>query len=113
MACLGAGLLPISPIAKAMAVGLLGYGLSLVLFVLALREIGAARTGAYFGTAPFIGAVIGLIVLRETMTMTLLISAVLMSFEYGFPSPSPTLEPRKSGYGSQLALFARLAAGRS
>ena len=31
---------------------------SLVLFVLALREIGAARTGAYFSTAPFIGAIV-------------------------------------------------------
>src|SRR5262249_52917466 len=40
------------------AVGLLGYGISLVLFVLALRHVGAARTGAYFSTAPFIGAVI-------------------------------------------------------
>jgi hypothetical protein len=36
----------------AMGVGLLGYGLSLVLFVLALRGLGTARTGAYFSTAP-------------------------------------------------------------
>jgi drug/metabolite transporter (DMT)-like permease len=35
--------------------GFFGYGISLVLFVLALRELGAARTGAYFATAPFIG----------------------------------------------------------
>ena len=43
-----------------MAVGLLGYGASLVLFVLALRGLGTARTGAYFSTAPFIGAALAL-----------------------------------------------------
>lgn len=48
------------------AVGALGYGVSLVLFVLALRHLGSARTGAYFSTAPFIGAAISLLLLRET-----------------------------------------------
>lgn len=43
--------------AAALAVGAAGYGLSLVLYVLALRRIGAARTGAYFALAPFVGAV--------------------------------------------------------
>ncbi len=47
-------------------VGLLGYGVSLVLFVLALRHLGSARTGAYFSTAPFIGVAFSLILLRET-----------------------------------------------
>jgi drug/metabolite transporter (DMT)-like permease len=47
-------------------VGLFGYGLSLVLFVLALRHLGSARTGAYFSTAPFIGVVFSLILLSET-----------------------------------------------
>jgi drug/metabolite transporter (DMT)-like permease len=44
-----------------MSVGLLGYGASLVLFVLALRGLGTARTGAYFSTAPFIGAALALL----------------------------------------------------
>jgi drug/metabolite transporter (DMT)-like permease len=47
-------------IAAAATVGFLGYGLSLVLFVLALRGLGAARTGAYFSTAPFVGAAIAI-----------------------------------------------------
>jgi len=47
-------------IAPAMLIGFFGYGLSLVLFVLALRGLGAARTGAYFSTAPFIGAAIAI-----------------------------------------------------
>jgi drug/metabolite transporter (DMT)-like permease len=60
-------------------VGFFGYGLSLVLFVLALREIGAARTGAYFSTAPFIGAVVGLVALREPLTLSLLAAGLLMA----------------------------------
>src|SRR5262249_24101919 len=60
------------------AVGFLGYGVSLVLFVLALRPLGAARTGAYFSTAPFIGAVIALALFREPLTLQLGAAALLM-----------------------------------
>lgn len=67
-------------IAFAGMIGLLGYGISLVLFVLALREIGAARAGAYFSTAPFIGALIGLIALREPWSATLAVAGALMAF---------------------------------
>src|SRR5438128_2305406 len=42
-------------IGAALVLGFFGYGLSLVLFVLALRSLGTARSGAYFSTAPFIG----------------------------------------------------------
>lgn len=45
---------------SSLAAGLFGYGLGLVLFVLALRGLGTARTGAYFSTAPFIGAALGM-----------------------------------------------------
>lgn len=55
---LGAVLPPIRLTMIAMTIGLLGYGMSLVLFVIALRGLGSARTGAYFSTAPFIGAAI-------------------------------------------------------
>jgi len=46
--------------AAAGCVGLLGYGVSLALFVVALRGLGAARTGAYFSTAPFVGVAVAL-----------------------------------------------------
>lgn len=59
-------------------VGFFGYGLSLVLFVFALREIGAARTGAYFSAAPFIGAIIGLIALHEPLSLALSAAGLLM-----------------------------------
>ena len=50
------------PVALAGLVGVLGYGASLALFVLALRHLGTARTGAYFSTAPFFGAAIAVLV---------------------------------------------------
>ncbi len=52
-------------IAAAALVGLLGYGISLALFVWALRHIGAARTGAYFSTAPFVGAIAAFVIFPE------------------------------------------------
>lgn len=65
-------------IVAAGAVGFLGYGVSLVLFVLALRHLGSARTGAYFSTAPFIGALLAVVLLGEAPTVRLAIAAVLM-----------------------------------
>lgn len=62
-----------------MTLGLLGYGVSLVLFVLALRGLGAARTGAYFSTSPFIGVVVSLALLREPTTPMFWLAAVLMA----------------------------------
>jgi hypothetical protein len=59
-------------------VGLLGYGLSLVLFVRALRDLGAARTGAYFTVAPFAGAVAAVVVLGEPLTEQLAVGGALM-----------------------------------
>src|SRR5262245_8665959 len=62
----------------ALLVGFLGYGLSLVLFVLALRHIGTARTGAYFSLAPFVGASVSLLLLREPVGAFFFIAAALM-----------------------------------
>jgi drug/metabolite transporter (DMT)-like permease len=59
-------------------VGFLGYGVSLALFVMALRHLGTARTGAYFSTAPFIGTVVAVLFLREPVTLQLAIAGLLM-----------------------------------
>lgn len=75
----GATLPAAGVIASAAAVGLLGYGISLVLFVLALRHLGTARTGAYFSVAPFFGAAIALLVLAETASAAFWIAAALMA----------------------------------
>lgn len=62
----------------ALGVGFLGYGLSLVLFILALRAIGTARTGAYFSLAPFVGSVMALALLGEPAGPRYLAAALLM-----------------------------------
>ncbi len=59
-------------------VGFCGYGLSLVLFVLALRHLGTARTGAYFSAAPFAGAALSLLMLGEVPGALFWIAAALM-----------------------------------
>lgn len=64
---------------QAAALGLAAYGVSLVLFVLALRHLGTARTGAYFSLAPFVGAVLAIPLLGETATPMLAAAGLLMA----------------------------------
>jgi drug/metabolite transporter (DMT)-like permease len=74
----GSMLPPVATMGAAALVGFLGVGVSLVLFVLALRHLGAARTGAYFSLAPFIGAVFALALLNEPLSLQLLLAGLLM-----------------------------------
>jgi len=72
--------LPAPKVAAAAAlVGLLGYGVSLALFVVALRHLGTARTGAYFSTAPFIGAAASFALLGEAPDTSFWVAAALMA----------------------------------
>ena len=80
-------------VAVAGTIGFFGYGLSLVLFVIALRHLGAARTAAFFSAGPFVGALAGVVMLGEPLTVTLGIAAALMAA------------------GAWLSLGARAAAG--
>ena len=77
---LGLELPALPTIAEIMTLGLLGYGVSLVLFVLALRGLGTARTGAYFSTAPFIGALVALAVLGESTSPGFWMACALMGW---------------------------------
>jgi len=79
----GAGLPAWGIVAAAMLVGFLGYGVSLALFVLGLRHLGAARTGAYFSLAPFVGAALAVPMLGEPVTVTLLVAGGLMAVGLG------------------------------
>lgn len=78
---LGAGhrLPDLTHLVSAGAIGLTGYGISLVAFVLALRHLGAARTGAYFSTAPFVGAALSLTLLREAPDLSFWVAGGLMA----------------------------------
>lgn len=66
-------------VVSAGVIGLTGYGVSLVAFVLALRHLGAARTGAYFSTAPFVGAALSLVLLRESPAAGFWVAGSLMA----------------------------------
>ena len=63
----------------AMAVGFLGYGVSLVLFVLALRHLGTARAGAYFSVAPFFGAALAVLIQGDAVSWQLIAAGILMA----------------------------------
>jgi drug/metabolite transporter (DMT)-like permease len=76
----GAKLPSVSGLVGAGLLGFFSYGVSLTLFVLALRHIGTARTGAYFSTAPFIGAALALAILHEPASFLFLIAGGLMVF---------------------------------
>ncbi len=63
----------------ALTLGFLGYGVSLVLFIVSLRQLGTARASAYFSTAPFIGSILAMILYAEPLTATFYIAGVLMA----------------------------------
>jgi len=75
---LGAQMPAAHTVAAAGLLGFVGYGLSLTLFVVALRSLGTARTGAYFSLAPFIGAVLA-VALGAPLTTPLLLAGLLMA----------------------------------
>jgi uncharacterized membrane protein len=62
---------------SAMTLGGLSYGVSLVFYIMALRHLGSARTAAHFGTAPFIGAVLSVLLLGEPLTATVVVAFAL------------------------------------
>jgi drug/metabolite transporter (DMT)-like permease len=74
----GAKLPALNIVAMAAGVGFLGYGVSLVMFIKALRRLGTSRAGAYFSTAPFGGAILSLIFLHEFISPQLLVASLLM-----------------------------------
>ena len=65
--------------APAMLLGFVSYGLGLVLFIVALRHLGTARTGAYYGTAPFLGAIAAAVILGTPLTPVILLAGALMA----------------------------------
>ena len=67
-------------VGAAMGVGLLAYGVSLALFVISLRHLGASRAGAYFSVAPFVGAMLAVVLLAEPVSWALLAAAALMGW---------------------------------
>lgn len=77
--CTGCEIPSLDRLLLAALVGCLGYGVSLRFFVLSLRKIGAARTGAYFSCAPFFGAFLSIALLKEPVPSSLPAAVVLMA----------------------------------
>jgi drug/metabolite transporter (DMT)-like permease len=59
--------------------GFFSYGLSLMLFIIALRHLGTSRTGAYFSVAPFIGALLAILFLGESASWLFWCALCLMA----------------------------------
>lgn len=76
---MGARLPDATTLAAGACVGVLAYGVSLVLFILGMRHLGTARAGAYFSVAPFFGALLA-VLLGEPVGWGLGIAAALMAF---------------------------------
>ncbi|MEA4925200.1 MAG: EamA family transporter [Syntrophomonadaceae bacterium] len=69
---------PLLPAICAMLLGCASYGLSILLFIHAMRELGSARTSALFGIAPFLGAIISVFAFQETLGFQFIISLPIM-----------------------------------
>ncbi len=74
---------PLPTLLGALGIGFISSGLTYVCFVQALRQLGAAQTGAYFALSPFVGATISVLFLGEQITQVLVISAILMAVGVG------------------------------
>jgi drug/metabolite transporter (DMT)-like permease len=68
----------INIVVGAMLLGSMSYGLSIVLFVYAMRGLGVARTSALFGTAPLAGVVVSSLLFREIYGISFIIAIPLM-----------------------------------
>jgi drug/metabolite transporter (DMT)-like permease len=75
---LGASLPAPSHVAAALVIGFLGYGVSLVQYIVALRQLGAARAGAYFATAPFVGAAVAMVLSGQPGDIAFWLAAACM-----------------------------------
>jgi drug/metabolite transporter (DMT)-like permease len=65
-------------LAAALALGFFSFGFSIVLFIRAMRALGAARTSALFGAAPFMGALISVLLFWEWPGTAFLLALPLM-----------------------------------
>lgn len=77
-AALGFGTVAVNQIGGALLIGAFSYGASLVLFIGALRKIGAARSSTYFAIGPFVGVLASLVLLREQPPAFFWIATTLM-----------------------------------
>lgn len=62
----------------ALLLGFASYGLSIFLYIYAQRQLGAARTGAYYAFAPFVGVGLSFLIFRQDITLPFMIALAVM-----------------------------------
>ena len=62
----------------ALCLGFVAYGLSIVFYIFAQRELGAAKTSAYYAIAPFIGVALSLVIFRDMPSASFIVALVVM-----------------------------------
>lgn len=65
-------------ILMALLLGFIAYGLSIFFYIHAQRELGAAKTSAYYAVAPFIGVVLSLVLFWEAPTVSFIVALLIM-----------------------------------
>ena len=78
-----------------LAVGLVAYGMSIYVYVYAQRQIGAARTSAYYAVAPFIGVLLSLIIFRSPLSGAFWVAVILMAIGAWLASSDEPLLKKK------------------
>lgn len=68
------------PFLETFLLGFFSYGVGITLFILALRDIGAAKTSAYYSLAPFIGLFLSILFLKESVSTQFTLAAILIAF---------------------------------
>lgn len=80
-------------IAAALLLGFVAYGLSIFFYIYAQRDLGAAKTSSYYAVAPFIGALLSLIIFKEMPSLTFLIALTIMIVGTYYVSTDSTNDP--------------------
>ncbi len=70
---------PLAMVPLALLLGFVAYGLSIYFYVYAQRDLGAARTSAYYAIAPFIGVLLSLMIFREMPGRVFFLALALMA----------------------------------
>lgn len=65
-------------ILKTLLLGFVAYGLSITFYVYAQRDLGAAKTSAYYAVAPFIGMLLSFVIFRELPGALFFIALAIM-----------------------------------
>lgn len=98
--CVGERITILWSVFAVLCVGFVAYGLSIFFYVYAQRLLGAARTSAYYAVAPFIGALMSLLIFRELPPYTYFVALLVMALgAWLSASDEPLFKKKKKNDG--------------